>query len=330
MIVFEAASAPAARSSEALAAGRRVAGRLLPYGPDGDGRFPRFDPLDRRFTRRRHDAVVAAGPADAEAWAEAIARLPSGPLLVGPGSSPEDVWGAYRAAATAALAAGRAVYLLDPEPEGIPADAGRAAVALCTWRPGRAFEFPSAAAARRAGVAAAAVFPAVPGWTGEADALEAIAAAAVGAGAASLTAVVPETDGESRRALVEVRTDAEPEAGEAFFETVHHGAWGDRMPRLLARAREAATGQGLLTLPPRPVGRGERAGNAAASARLEELADARESEEHKAALAHAAVRWIDDAGRDLAAVAREGNFRKVFPFEAELAETAEAAFREVR
>jgi len=329
VIVFEATRAPAAKASEALAAGRRIAGRLLPYGADADGRFPRFDPLERRFTVRRHDAVVAVGPADPEIWVEAIGRLPSGPLLVGPGSPAEEVWGAYRAAATAALAAGRAVYLLDPDPRGIPEGGGRAAVALCTWRPGRAFEFPGAAAAGAAGIAAAAVFPAVPGWTGEAAALDALAAAAAEAGSVSLTAVAPQTDGESRRALVEARADAEPEEADAFFERVHHGAWAEEVPRWLARARAVALRRGLAVLPPRPVGRGARAGNAAASARLEELADARESEEHRAALAHAAVRWIDDAGRDLAAVAREGNFRKVFPFEKELAEAAEAAFREV-
>ena len=48
--------------------------------------------------------------------------------------------------------------------------------------------------------------------------------------------------------------------------------------------------------------------------------------EHRAALLHGAARWIDEAGRDLAPVVREGNFGKVFPFGALIAE-AEAAFR---
>jgi len=42
------------------------------------------------------------------------------------------------------------------------------------------------------------------------------------------------------------------------------------------------------------------------------------------------VRWIDDSRRDLAAVAREGNFRKVFPFGPDIAGEAEAALREAR
>jgi hypothetical protein len=81
-------------------------------------------------------------------------------------------------------------------------------------------------------------------------------------------------------------------------------------------------------MPPRPVGRGERRGNASASARLEELADSPGAAEPRVAQLYAAVRWIDDSSRDLAAVAREGNFRKVFPFGEEAAAVAEAAFRE--
>ena len=330
MIVFEAAAAPAVRTGESLVAGRRLVGRLLPYGTEGDGPF-RFDPVDRRFALRRRETVVLVGPWEAEPWSEALARLPAGPVLVGPCSSAENVRGAYRAAAEAALRAGRAVYLLDPEPEGIPEGAGGAAVVLCSWRPGPpAAAFPGLATARAAGLASAAIYPLVPGWTAEPAAMEALAAAAKSGGAASLTAIASTPDGEARRGIVEARAEAEPAAADAFFEVIHHGAWTERMAPLLAEARASAARHGMAFLPPRPVGRGERPGNAAASARLEELADAREAEEHRAALAHAAVRWIDDAGRDLAAVAREGNFRKVFPFGADLADAAEAAFRETR
>jgi hypothetical protein len=40
---------------------------------------------------------------------------------------------------------------------------------------------------------------------------------------------------------------------------------------------------------------------------------------------HAAVRWIDESGRDLAPVLAEGNLRKVFPFGEALASEVEAA-----
>ena len=83
-------------------------------------------------------------------------------------------------------------------------------------------------------------------------------------------------------------------------------------------------------MPPRPVGRAERAGNAAAAARLEELAERVESDEPRAALLYAAIRWIDACGRDLAAVAREGNFRKIFPFAQDTGDVVEGALREAR
>jgi hypothetical protein len=82
----------------------------------------------------------------------------------------------------------------------------------------------------------------------------------------------------------------------------------------------------MPAMPPRPIGAGEPAGNAIAAARLEERAVDVEDDEHRFALLHAAVRWIDESGRDLASVVRDGNFRKVFPFGA-LAAEVEAAFR---
>jgi hypothetical protein len=326
MIVFEAAASPAVRAGEALVGGRRLAGRLFPYGSDAGEAAFRFDPVERRFALRRPEAVVSVGPWEVEPWTAALGRLPAGPVLVGPCSAAESVRGAFLAAAKAVLAAGRAAYLLDPEPDAIPPEAGRAAVALCSWRPGRAaVAFPGVAVARASGLRAAALFPLLPGWTGEPDELEALALAAKAAGAASLTAILPVIDGEGRRSIVEARAAVEPSATDRFFDLVHHGDWGGRLAERLSEARAAAARHGLAALPPRPVGSGERPANAAASARLEELAEEHEAEEHRAALLLAAVRWIDDSARDLAAVAREGNFRKVFPFGGEIASAAEAA-----
>ena len=68
-------------------------------------------------------------------------------------------------------------------------------------------------------------------------------------------------------------------------------------------------------------------GNSAATGRLEEMAQESGRDEHRAALLYAAARWIDESGRDLSLVVREGNFRTVFPF-GSLAQEAEAVFRE--
>ena len=39
---------------------------------------------------------------------------------------------------------------------------------------------------------------------------------------------------------------------------------------------------------------------------------------------------MDESGRDLATVASEGNFRKVFPFGGDVADAAESALRRMR
>lgn len=324
MIVFQTAPAPIARPGEAEIGGRRIAGRLLPYGGEAGAETLRFDPLERRFVRRRPGATVAVGPANPEAWRRAAARLPPGPVLVGPGSVAEEVRGAYRAAVEGALSAGRAVFLLDPGPDGIP-ECGAEVVVLCSFAPRRTASFPRLAAAGSRGPALGVLFPLVPGWTAEPAALEALLSEAAAGGARSATPLVPETDGESRRAIVDAKAAAEPDAADGFFERIHHGEWAPRLVERLAELRERCAAHGLAVLPPRPVGRREPAGNAAASARLEELADRPALPEHRAALLRAAVRWIDESGRDLAAVASEGNFRRVFPFDGEVAGEAEAA-----
>ena len=326
MIVFEPAAAPTARAAEEEIGGRRIAGRLLPYGGEAGARAFRFDPLARRFVGRRPDATVTVGPADPELWRAAVAKIPPGAILIGPGSVAEDVRGAYGAAAECAISAGRAVFLLDPEPAGIP-DSGTGTVVLCCFSPGGREAFPHLASAAARGMTCGVLFPLIPGWTAEPDAIEELLSEASAAGARSATPILPEADGESRRAIVEARSSAAPEAPDGFFERIHHGEWATRMVGRLAEIRERCAAHGLAVLPPRPVGRRESPRNAAASARLEERAELDAPDEHRAALLRAAARWIDESGRDLAAVCREGNFRRVFPFDGDVAREAEAALR---
>jgi hypothetical protein len=328
VIVFETSAHPQARPGEGDVGGRRIAGRLLPYGVEAEGSTPLFDPLARRFARQRPETSVAVGPADAEAWRAAAARLPAGPLLVGPCSIAEDVRGAYRAAAEGALRAGRALFLLDPQPAGIPdAPADARVVALCSFARAGRDPFPALAASRAAGLACGVLFPLVPGWTAEPSTVDSLLAAAAAAGASAATPLLPDADGESRRAIVEARTAASPDATDDFFDAIHHQEWLPRMVERLPEVWRRCAAHGLSVLPPRPIGPGEPSGNAAASAHLEERAELDPLPEHRAALLRAAVRWIDESGRDLAAVAREGNFRRVFPFDGDVAAEAEAALR---
>jgi hypothetical protein len=325
VISFEPAQSPAVRSGELDLAGRRIAVRAHPYagraGPPGFG----FDPVERMLFRRRQDSSVAVGPPRAETWRQAFARLPAGPVLVGPGDAAgETVWGAGAAAVEGARVSGRAVYLLDPPPDLAP-EPGADLVTVFAWAPAEPVPSSAIAAAAKAGLTTGYVFPLLPGWTSDRPAVAALVKTAREAGASFASALLPERDGAARRAIVEARADTAPDAAEQIFGRVHHGDWDVELQDAVAWAAEACASAGIATLPPRPAGRSEPRGNAAASARLEELALARAADEHQAAMARAAVRWIDDSGRDLAAIAREGNWKRVFPFGAELAAEAERA-----
>jgi hypothetical protein len=326
MIVLEPGP-PVVRPGEAEMAGRRIAARAVPYdGEVGPPAF-RFDPILRTIVRRPADGRVQAGPADPEAWRAAIQRAPAGPVLVGPASTAEAVRGAYAAAAEGARASGRAVYLLDPDPEFLPVSAAEAFVALFAGAPDEPMWARLEACARR--FPAGVLLPILPGWTAEEDFLGRVAARAADAGARFVAGIPVTADGDSRRRVVAARAAVEPESEDAYFDRVHHGDWNGETAKALARLEEAVRARGLAARPPRPRGEAEPAANAVAAARIEELADAEAANEHRAALLRAAVRWLDERSRDLAPVVAEGNFRKIFPFGGEIAPEVERALEAV-
>ena len=326
LILFERSAAPAVRSGEFEVASRRIAARAFPYaGEVGVSRF-RFDPAERRFLQRSPDGTVLAGPDEADPWRTALLRGPSGPVLVGPCSAGEEVQGAYLAAAEGARSSGRAVYLLDPEPSGLPEEPGAVFTALFVRFPGLQASREAFAAALSRGIPSGWIFPFVPGWTARPDVLEELVASAAAAGSRFLSPLPLADDGHSRRLAVEAASAAAPEGTDGLFERVHHGASARELREARDLLRAACAREGLGLFPPRPVGLHEPASNAAAAARLEEKAQESSDNEHRAALLHAAARWIDEWGRDLAPVAREGNLPKVFPFGADLAREAEEAF----
>jgi hypothetical protein len=326
VIEYENSMSPSVRARESEIGGRRIAVQAIPYS--GEIGLPpfRFDPVERRFLERRASGRVAVGPADPEAWARGVARCPGGPVVVGPGSAVEEIRGAYEAASEGVARAGRPVYLLDPPV--LPARPGGAFVALFTWAPAPGpGDAAPIAAARAAGLEAGGLLPIVPGWTDAPEFLDAYLEILSAAGATFAAPVAASGDGESRRVLVEARALGDPTSADSFFEKVHHSDWAAGLEAAIRRFRSEAERRGLAALPPRPLGQGEPAGNSAAAARLEERAQESAADEHRAALYYAAARWIDESGRDLALVVREGNFRKVFPF-GSLTQEAEAAFRE--
>ncbi|MEO8350043.1 MAG: hypothetical protein ABI610_14140 [Acidobacteriota bacterium] len=327
MIEYESSAAAVVRCVESDVAGRRVAAHALPYSGEAGGATVRFDPLERSIVLRRTSGRVTVGPARREAWVRALERCSAGPVLVGPGSPVEEIRGSYRAAADGAATAGRPVYLLDPDPAGLPPRSGRAFVAIFSWNPGGEETHPPAfGKALELGFPAGGLLPIVPGWTDEAAFVDRYLDGLASAGALFAAPVAASGEAEARRRFVEARTRIDPEAADRFFEKVHHCDWPAAVRTGVRLFREEAARRGLATIPPRPVGASEPHGNSAAAARLEERAREVEENEHRFALFHAAARWIDESGRDLTPVVQEGNFGKVFPFGA-LAAEAEEAFR---
>ena len=328
MIIYEQGDSPVVRVGEQDLAGRRVASRAFPYvGDCGAPRFG-FDPLERTFSEREAAGTVVAGPFDPEAWRAALAIGPAGAVLIGPSDSAERVRGAYRAAAEGAVISGRGAYLLDPDPEGLPETRSAATVAVFVLLPDRPAALARLAAAAHRGFSAGGLLPLIPGWTDSPDGIELAVSEAASAGARFVAPVWPVLDGTARRRIVETRAEIEPEAADDFFERLHHAGVAASPDEGRVALVAACRRFGLAVLPTRARGFREPSSNAIASAHLEEKAQLEERDEHRVALRHAAARWIDELGRDLAVIFREGNLRKIFPFGDELAGEAEAALED--
>ena len=323
-----APGAAAVRFGETEVAGRRIAARAIPW--EGEAGAPpfRFDPTAKTVVLRPEEGAVSVGPSDPEDWRRALRRPPAGPVLVGPGIPAAEVRGAWRAAARGALEAGRAVYLLDPEPSDLPDGPAESFVAVYCGLPDAGLIARMRAAAERG--SAGLLLPIVPGWTGEPAFLESAVAAAAAAGAEFVAGLLLAGDGDSRRRAVAARAIAEPGSEDRFFDRAHHGDWAGESRSALECLEQWARRRGLATRPPRPRGASEPRVNATASGALEELAERVSAEEHRATMLRAAVRWLDELGRDLGPVVAEGNFRKVFPLGADVAAEVERALAAAR
>jgi hypothetical protein len=233
------------------------------------------------------------------------------------------VRGSFRAAAEGAAASGRAVYLYDPDAEGLPEKPSPVFVAVFVLLPDVAAATRRLAAAAGRGFVAGALVPLVSGWTDSSEWIERAVAEAASAGARFVAPLWPVSDPAARRRIVEARTAIEPEAADSFFDRVHHGSALSADESARDILVDACKRFGVVSWPERARSASEPAANALAARRLEEKA-AESRDEHRAALLHAAARWIDELGRDVSVIFRDGNLRKIFPFGADIAGEAEA------
>jgi hypothetical protein len=320
VILYRQAGGPAVRFAEQQLSGRRIAVRAQPYvGDVGATRFL-FDPIEKTFSSRALTGTVTVGPFDPEAWRSPLATHPAGAVLIGPSDPEERIRGAYRAAVEGAASAGRGAYLWDPEPDLLTEDLPRTFVAVFVLLPSPGTATARLSAASRRGILAGGVLPLIPGWTDSVTSIDTIVADAAAAGAAFVAPLSPALDGPARRLMVEARADVEPAAADAFFERIHHETLCDESAFRLSDACRRA---GILDMPVRARGVSEPLANSAAAAHLEERAFAEKNDEHRTARLLAAARWVDELGRDLGVIVREGNLGKIFPFGPELARETE-------
>ena len=170
MIVYEASGASGRAGRRGDLGGRRVAGRLLPYGAEASAAA--FDPLDRRFlcpgsSPGRGRALATGALARGHLPAPFPARCSSAAGPPTPGRGAGRVSGGGRRATLAGaggLPAGPGT--------GVPSSvAGAAAVVLCTFGPEGASAFPGLDGTGGRASACAVLFPLIPGWTAEEDAV---------------------------------------------------------------------------------------------------------------------------------------------------------------
>ena len=295
----EARTLPSARSNRTS---RDGASR--PTRADGGGAAGRRSASTSRGRLvARRAAAVSVAPATGP-WAGS-SHVSGGAVLSGPGSAARS--GALGPPRGRRGPSRASVYLLDPDPPQFRESSGALFTAvhpgrrtrpdgdeLATGLPGTRRRIPAGVLLRssRAG-------PTTPGLVTLVDGV-ATAEAGFAAAVPAKTAAARE-----RRLLVEASI-AVRSTSRTLFEKVHHSDWTSALRDGLRRFRAEAARRGLPAIPPRPVGAGEPAGNSWAAARLEERAVTQENDEHRAALLHAAARWIDESGRDLAPVVREG------------------------
>jgi hypothetical protein len=174
----------------------------------------------------------------------------------------------------------------------------------------------------RGGPPAGVALPLIPGWTGEEDFLGEFFEQAAKAEAAFAAGFALSGDGPSRAAIHADFARRHPGRADAFFEAIHHRDWEAGTRRAAARFRAAAGRSGLSDRVPLLVGAGDHEPNVRLMDAFEE--EARNAGEPRASALLAAARRVEDLGRDVADLEREGNLRLLWPPDSPEARVARA------
>lgn len=310
MIVFENAGGAPCRRGE-YAPLRGVSGRVraIPYaGHEPAG----ADPWSGSYRAMGQEGRIGVASDSPAAWAEALRTAPAGTILLGPVPEAEAVYGAAAAAIEAAGSLGRGVVVIDAAVPLSACDiARRDLVAVAVWRCGEEERLWRGASARQGGLRLGVALPLLPGWTAEASFIGEFLRRCRDEGFDFAVPMEIEGDGPSRAAVHGDFSRLFPDRGMSYFDRIHHGDWPGAVREAKRRFEETAAALGVLTRVPRPRGAADFESNLRAIEGLEQEAD--QSDEPRASRLRRAVRLIEDLGRDLDALAREGNGRLLFP-----------------
>ena len=312
MIVYESSgAAPWRRGEYAPFPGVRARIRAVPYpGLEPGG----ADPWSGQYRGASAEMRIAAATGSVSEWIEALRKAPPGPILIGPAPEAEAVYGAAAAASEAGRTLGRGVVLIDApfSSAGFPAPASPAGslVAVAVWRCGEENRLWKEARGIAGTVPFGLALPILPGWTGEEKFLESFLRRCRGEGAGFVVPLEVNGSGPSRAAIHADFARLHPDGADAYFGRIHHGDWDEEVRRGRDRLLGAATAAGLSTRVPVPRGSSDFASNRRAIEALEHAAEI--APEPRAARLRRAVRILEDFGRDLESIARDGNGRLLF------------------
>jgi len=306
VIVYAGPAAAAARRGEFLPfPGARSRCRAIPYpGFEADG----GDPWSATYGRPG-EIETGVGPGDAAVWSAALSRIPPGKVLVGTAAPAESVYGAASAAVAAARELGRGVVLVETVESRTAAAPGPDLVRVVPWESAPDFWIRFARRPHPSGVA----LPLLPGWTGTEEFLQRSLSAARSAGASFLAPFELRGDGATRAAIHADYAKLRPEEADAFFDAIHHRDWETHTREARAGLRRAAAEAGFSTRVPAIAGAAEFAGNARLVEAFEIAAET--AGEPRASDLLAAARRLEDLGRDVEEVARDGNLRLLWPLD---------------
>lgn len=292
--------------------GARSRCRAIPYpGFEADG----ADPWKGTYAIVG-ETGAGVGPAEPARWREAIARAGPGKVLVGTAAPAEEVYGAAAAAAAAARELGRSVIVVETVDARTSLPPGDDFARVVLWSAAPGFW---AGLARRKDTPGVAL-PLIPGWTGTDAFLEEWLRAAGAAGAPFAVPFELAGGGASRAAIHADFARLHPTEADGFFDAIHHRDWESGVREARERFRRAARSVGIPARVPAIAGTGEFAGNARLIEAFEVAAET--AGEPGASRYLAAARRVEDLGRDVEEVARDGNLRLLWPPESSEARIA--------